>query len=111
MCVCRCACVFACVCRVCVCVLTCVCVSLPATLPPFQERASFHRQQLKQRLGLVAQGKVFSTGIERLFEDSDLIVSTEVKTSTASKHHKVVLEVVRRPTLDHVGVFQAVVLM
>ena len=37
---------------------------------------SFHRQQLKQRLGLVAQGKVFSTGIEKLFEDSDLIIPT-----------------------------------
>ncbi len=41
-----------------------------------QEKAAFHRHQLKQRLGLVAQGKVFSTGIEGLFEDSDLLVET-----------------------------------
>lgn len=27
-----------------------------------KERAMFYRQQLKQKLGLVAQGKVFSTG-------------------------------------------------
>lgn len=27
-----------------------------------KERVSFYRQQLKQKLGLVAQGKVFSTG-------------------------------------------------
>ena len=41
-----------------------------------QERVAFHRQQLRQRLGLVAQGKVFSTGMEGLFEDSDLVVTT-----------------------------------
>ena len=40
-----------------------------------QERVAFHRQQLRQRLGLVAQGKVFSTGIEGLFDDSDLVVT------------------------------------
>ena len=39
-----------------------------------QERLAFHRQQLKQRLGLEAQGKVFSTGMEQLFDDSDLII-------------------------------------
>jgi len=27
-----------------------------------KERVSFYRQQLRQKLGLVAQGKVFSTG-------------------------------------------------
>ena len=37
-----------------------------------QERLAFHRQQLKQKLGLVAQGKVFSTGIEALLDDSDI---------------------------------------
>ena len=40
-----------------------------------QERVAFHRQQLRQRLGLVAQGKIFSTGMEGLFEDSDLVVT------------------------------------
>jgi len=30
-----------------------------------KERVAFYRQQLKQKLGLVAQGKVFSTGEER----------------------------------------------
>ncbi|XP_064406197.1 TATA-binding protein-associated factor 172-like [Halichondria panicea] len=41
-----------------------------------QERLSFHRTQLRQRLGLVAQGKVFSTGMEQLFEDTDLLPGT-----------------------------------
>lgn len=45
----------------------------------YQEKAAFHRQQLKQKLGLVAQGKVFSTGLEQLFDDEDLI-------STYKKH-------------------------
>ena len=44
----------------------------------FQERASFHRQQLQEQLGLVSQGKVFSTGLETLIDDSDLEVSSEV---------------------------------
>lgn len=48
--------------------------SFPSSL--LQERAAFHRQQLRQKLGLVAQGKVFSTGIEKLFEDSDLLLPT-----------------------------------
>ena len=48
--------------------------------PHVQERASFHRQQLRQRLGLVAQGKVFSTGMEGLFEDSDLVVTMTTTT-------------------------------
>ena len=39
----------------------------------FQERLAFQRQQLKQRLGLSAQGKVFSTGMENLFDDNDLV--------------------------------------
>jgi TATA-binding protein-associated factor len=43
-----------------------------------QEKAAFHRQQLKQKLGLVAQGKVFSTGLEQLFDDSDLIITSSV---------------------------------
>ncbi|XP_065898514.1 TATA-binding protein-associated factor 172-like isoform X2 [Dysidea avara] len=42
-----------------------------------KERAMFYRQQLKQKLGLVAQGKVFSTGIEKLFDDEDLILKKE----------------------------------
>ena len=41
-----------------------------------QERISFHRQQLKQRLGLTAQGKVFSTGVDQLFDDSDLLIQS-----------------------------------
>lgn len=41
-----------------------------------QERIAFHRQQLKQRLGLTAQGKVFSTGIDQLFDDSDLLIQS-----------------------------------
>eukprot|EP00731_Ephydatia_muelleri_P028844 Em0020g488a len=44
----------------------------------FQERASFHRQQLQEQLGLVSQGKVFSTGLETLIDDSDLEVSSEL---------------------------------
>ena len=55
-----------------------------------QERVAFHRQQLRQRLGLVAQGKVFSTGMERLFEDSDLVVTTgESKESNMGNRAKV----------------------
>ena len=55
-----------------------------------QERVAFHRQQLRQRLGLVAQGKVFSTGMERLFEDSDLVVTTgESKESNTGNRAKV----------------------
>ena len=44
----------------------------------FQERASFHRQQLQEQLGLVSQGKVFSTGLETFIDDSDLEVSPDV---------------------------------
>ena len=54
-----------------------------------QERISFHRQQLKQRLGLTAQGKVFSTGVDQLFDDSDLLIqstySPTAPDSTAKK--------------------------
>ena len=50
-----------------------------------QERLAFHRQQLKQRLGLVAQGKVFSTGIESLLEDSDLAVTWEGRKETVQQ--------------------------
>ena len=54
-----------------------------------QERISFHRQQLKQRLGLTAQGKVFSTGVDQLFDDSDLLIqstySPSAPDSTAKK--------------------------
>ena len=47
-----------------------------------QERIAYHRQQLKQRLGLVAQGKVFSSGVEQLLEDADLIVQSEAGTGS-----------------------------
>ena len=50
----------------------------------FQERASFHRQQLQEQLGLVSQGKVFSTGLEALIDDSDLDVTTDVVGSASS---------------------------
>lgn len=54
-----------------------------------QERISFHRQQLKQRLGLTSQGKVFSTGVDQLFDDSDLLIqstfSPSAPDSTAKK--------------------------
>ena len=60
-----------------------------------QERISFHRQQLKQRLGLTAQGKVFSTGVDQLFDDSDLLIqSTYSPSGTDSTAKKKVLTLV-----------------
>ena len=50
-----------------------------------QEQLAFHRQQLKQRLGLVAQGKLFSTGIESLLEDSDI---TDIHFGTNTKENR-----------------------
>ena len=79
-----------------------------------QEQLAFHRQQLKQRLGLVAQGKLFSTGIESLIEDSDIAdihisMNTREKTQTMVSiihvHYKYsVLWVVRAdPCIFRVG--------
>ena len=53
---------------------------LPRSVPP-QEKATFYRQQLLQKLGLVAQGKVFSTGIEKFIDDSDLIITSSTRGS------------------------------
>ena len=51
-----------------------------------QEKAAFYRQQLLQKLGLVAQGKVFSTGVEKFIEDDDLMVtSSATKDNSSSK--------------------------
>ena len=41
-----------------------------------KERAMFYRQQLKQKLGLVAQGKVFSTGMYDIGRVSNYIYVT-----------------------------------
>jgi len=41
-----------------------------------KERAMFYRQQLKQKLGLVAQGKVFSTGMYYIGRVSNCIYVT-----------------------------------
>ena len=49
-----------------------------------QERIAFHRQQLKQRLGLTAQGKVFSSGVDQLFDDSDLLIQSSNSPSAGS---------------------------
>ena len=56
-----------------------------------QERLSFHRTQLRQRLGLVAQGKVFSTGMEQLFDDSDLLpgAASVGRTESAKKNVRI----------------------
>ena len=56
----------------------CVCVCV-------QEKAAFNRQQLLQKLGLVAQGKVFSTGMEKLIDDSDFIITSSPKGSLQTK--------------------------
>ncbi|XP_019852330.1 PREDICTED: TATA-binding protein-associated factor 172 isoform X2 [Amphimedon queenslandica] len=45
-----------------------------------KEKATYHRQQLKQKLGLVSQGKVFSTGLEQLFDDNDLLTNFKKQT-------------------------------
>ena len=45
----------------------------------------FYRQQLLQKLGLVAQGKVFSTGVEKFIEDSDLMITSSAKENPSSK--------------------------
>ncbi len=49
-----------------------------------QERLALQRQQLRQRLGLSAQGKVFSTGMEHLFDDNDLMTHTVVSPSSGT---------------------------
>ena len=51
----------------------------------WQEKAAFYRRQLLQKLGLVAQGKVFSTGVEKFIEDSDLMVTSPAKENPSSK--------------------------
>lgn len=53
-----------------------------------QERLSFQRQQLKQRLGLSAQGKVFSTGMENLFDDNDLVTHVVPSMGTGPDNRK-----------------------
>ena len=50
-----------------------------------QEKAVFYRQQLLQKLGLVAQGKVFATGVEKFIDDSDLMIASSAKDSPNSK--------------------------
>ena len=45
----------------------------------------FYRQQLLQKLGLVAQGKVFSTGVEKFIEDSDLMITSSANENPSSK--------------------------
>ena len=54
---------------------------LPRSLSPPQEKTAFYRQQLLQKLGLVAQGKVFSTGIEKFIDDSDLVITSSTRGS------------------------------
>ena len=56
----------------------------PPPTPCAQERLAFQRQQLQERLGLTAQGKVFSTGMEHLFDDNDLV--THVVPNSIADH-------------------------
>ncbi len=54
-----------------------------------QDRLAFQRQQLHQRLGLCAQGKVFSTGMEDLFDDNDLVTHVVPNSGTGQEHSTV----------------------
>ena len=49
---------------------------------------AFQRQQLKQRLGLNAQGKVISMGMEHLFDDNDLVTHVVPSMGTGPERGK-----------------------